>query len=139
MIDSDGSNQTQLTNTPYANFDPSWDVLPDADGDGAGDVEDNSPSTPNPDQADTDNDGQGDACDSDDDSDRVPDATDNCPLVANPDQADFDLVGIGDTCDLQTGPPSNKEQCKNDNWMCFDFPRRFSNQGDCIQFVNFGQ
>ena len=139
VMNADGSNQTQLTFTPYANFDPSWGLVPDADGDGTGDSEDNCPSTPNPDQADSDNDGLGDACDADDDNDGVPDTTDNCSLVANPDQADFDLDGIGDTCDMQTVPPSNKEQCKNEGWMRFDFPRRFINQGDCIQFFNSGQ
>ncbi|MDQ3684527.1 MAG: hypothetical protein M3430_02860, partial [Acidobacteriota bacterium] len=53
------------------------------------------------------------------------DTTDNCPLAANADQADFDMDGIGDTCDPQTGPPSNKEQCKDGGWMRFDFPPRF--------------
>ncbi|MBA2493129.1 MAG: cadherin-like domain-containing protein [Acidobacteria bacterium] len=88
---------------------------------------------------DTDGDGQGDVCDTDDDNDGVPDTADNCPLTFNPDQADFDLDGIGDTCDPQTGPPRNKEQCKNGGWMRFDFPRTFRNQGDCIQFVNTGR
>jgi hypothetical protein len=75
----------------------------------------------------------------DSDNDGIPDISDNCPLNANADQADFDLDGIGDTCDPQTGPPRNKEQCKNDDWMRFDFPRLFRNQGDCIQFVNTGR
>lgn len=52
--------------------------LPDADGDGIGNVCD---STPN---GDTDNDG-------------VDNLADNCPAVANPDQADTD---IGNACDL---------------------------------------
>jgi VCBS repeat-containing protein len=88
---------------------------------------------------DTDGDGQGDVCDTDDDNDGVLDTADNCPLTFNPNQADFDLDGIGDTCDAQTGPPRNKEQCKNGGWMRFDTPRTFSNQGDCIQFVNTGK
>ncbi len=86
----------------------------------------------------TDGDGQANCVDADDDNDGVADNLDNCPLAQNPNQADFDLDGIGDTCDAQTGPPQNKEQCKNDGWMRFDFPRTFSNQGDCIQFVNTG-
>lgn len=89
--------------------------------------------------ADTDGDGTPDQCDTDDDNDGVPDTVDNCPLTFNPDQADFDGDGIGDTCDPQTGPPRNKEQCKNNDWMRFDFPRKFKNQGDCIQFVNTGK
>jgi CSLREA domain-containing protein len=69
------------------------------------------------------------------DADGIPNVDDNCPFTFNPDQADFDLDGVGDTCDAQTGPPQNKEQCKNDNWSRFDFPRMFRNQGDCIQYV----
>jgi hypothetical protein len=38
-----------------------------------------------------------------------------------------------------TGPPTNREQCKNGGWMTFTTPRRFNNQGDCIQFVNTGR
>ncbi len=89
--------------------------------------------------ANTDGDSMTNCVDPDDDNDGVLDAVDNCPLVANPNQADFDLDGIGDTCDPQTGPPVNKDQCKNGGWMRFDFPRTFRNQGDCIQFVNTGR
>jgi len=39
----------------------------------------------------------------------------------------------------QIGPPTTKEQCKNDGWRRFNFPRTFRNQGDCIQFVNTGR
>ncbi len=88
---------------------------------------------------DTDGDNRPNCVDTDDDNDGVLDTSDNCPLVVNPNQADFDLDGIGDTCDPQTGPPQNKEQCKNGGWMRFDFPRTFENQGDCIQFVNTGK
>ncbi len=37
------------------------------------------------------------------------------------------------------GPPANKDQCKNDGWRAFNVPRKFKNQGDCIQFVNTGK
>ena len=67
------------------------------------------------------------------------DGVDNCPFTANPGQADFDLDGIGDACDPQTGPPTNKDQCKNGGWQLFDVPRVFKNQGDCIQYVNTGK
>ena len=112
--------------------------FPDTDGDGRVDPEDNCPSTANADQLDTDGDGAGDACDSDDDNDGVSDSTDNCPLVVNSDQADFDLDGIGDTCDPQTGPPTNKEQCKEGSWNRFDFPSTFRNQGDCLRSLIIG-
>jgi hypothetical protein len=69
------------------------------------------------------------------DLDGIPDLSDNCPFNFNPDQADFDLDGIGDTCDLQTGPPLDKQQCKNDGWTRFNYPRSFNNQGDCVRFV----
>jgi len=43
--------------------------LPDGDGDGIPDAQDNCPTVYNPAQTDTDGDGQGDACDADDDND----------------------------------------------------------------------
>jgi hypothetical protein len=110
----------------------------DSDGDGSVDTLDNCPTTPNASQLDTDGDGAGDACDADDDNDGIVDGIDNCPLRSNADQADFDLDGIGDTCDPRTGPPSNKEQCKNGNWARFDFPGAFANQGECLRFLVTG-
>jgi len=40
---------------------------------------------------------------------------------------------------LHIGPPTNKDQCKNDGWKAFNTPRTFKNQGDCIQYVNTGK
>jgi hypothetical protein len=37
------------------------------------------------------------------------------------------------------GPPTNADQCKNNNWTRFNFPSSFENQGQCIQFVNTGK
>jgi len=37
------------------------------------------------------------------------------------------------------GPPTTKDQCKNNGWRTFNYPRQFKNQGDCIQFVNTGK
>ena len=40
---------------------------------------------------------------------------------------------------LHIGPPTNKDQCKNDGWKAFNTPHTFKNQGDCIQYVNTGK
>ena len=79
---------------------------PDADSDGFCDIQDNCPSTANPDQADQDGDGEGDLCDAcpgdpynDADVDGYCADVDNCPSVANADQADADSDGVGDLCD----------------------------------------
>lgn len=112
---------------------------PDDDNDGVADLTDNCPLLANPSQLDTDGDGQGNECDPDDDNDGVADVNDNCPLKSNPLQEDLDQDGIGDACDTQIGPPRTKDQCKDNGWMRFNFPKLFKNQGDCIQFVNTGK
>jgi hypothetical protein len=111
----------------------------DSDLDGVPDANDNCPTVANADQTDTDHDGLGNACDADDDNDGVADGPDNCDTVSNANQADFDNDGIGDACDTATGPATSKDQCKNGGWMRFDVPKKFKNQGDCIQFVNTGK
>ena len=84
-------------------------------GDGRGDVCDNCPDAPNPDQGDGDDDGVGDAC-ADPDNDDVPDSRDNCPDLANPEQGDCDGDGVGDACDDvsdgdQDGLPDECDNC----------------------------
>ena len=41
--------------------------------------------------------------------------------------------------DVRVGPPRTKDECKNDGWRRFNYPRTFSSQGDAIQFVNTGK
>ncbi|WP_340201636.1 reprolysin-like metallopeptidase [Ascidiimonas sp. W6] len=73
--------------------------LPDQDGDGILDEDDNCPNIANTNQLDTDDDGDGDVCDADDDNDGILDVNDNCTINANPDQADNDEDELGDLCD----------------------------------------
>jgi hypothetical protein len=41
--------------------------------------------------------------------------------------------------DRLCGPAMNVNECKDDGWMNFTFPRRFNSQGECVQFVNTGK
>lgn len=78
----------------------------DTDGDKHPDLLDNCPEDKNADQKDTDGDGEGDVCDEtsgvtdDQDDDGIKDLVDNCPLVWNPEQVDTDKDGAGNVCDL---------------------------------------
>ncbi len=37
------------------------------------------------------------------------------------------------------GPPAVVNECKNSGWIDFSYPRSFSNEGDCVQYVNTGK
>ena len=37
------------------------------------------------------------------------------------------------------GPPISRQECRQGGWTDFDHPRRFANQGECIQFVRLGE
>ncbi|MBA3766375.1 MAG: thrombospondin type 3 repeat-containing protein [Acidobacteria bacterium] len=139
--DADDDNDGTPDATDLCSLDPGK-VAPGACGCGVPDTDTDSDGTPDClDQCPTDpNKIAPGACgcgipDTDTDADGVPNCNDNCPTTPNTDQGDFDHDGIGDACD----PPENKDQCKNDEWQNFIFPRRFKNQGDCIQFVNTGK
>ncbi|MFH2006928.1 MAG: thrombospondin type 3 repeat-containing protein [bacterium] len=58
----DDTNQNANENAPPVDAGPDASDLPDRDGDGVPDDQDNCPDEPNPTQADTDLDGEGDAC-----------------------------------------------------------------------------
>jgi hypothetical protein len=83
--------------------------LPDEDGDGVPDDQDNCPTIYNPNQTNSDTDSLGDVCDNcptvdnDDqansDADSLGNACDNCPTVDNDDQTNSDNDSHGDACD----------------------------------------
>ena len=37
------------------------------------------------------------------------------------------------------GAPLEVDECKHNGWLDFTYPRTFSNQGDCKQYVKKGQ
>lgn len=97
-------------------------ILPDSDGDGVLDGDDNCPTVHNPGQEDADDDTIGDVCDECTDTDgdgygnpgypanTCPD--DNCPDIYNPDQTlDTDGDGVGDICDICPYDP--EDDCCN--------------------------
>jgi hypothetical protein len=71
----------------------------DADDDGVGDVCDNCVYAYNPEQGDADGDGIGDYCEADADDDGIPNETDNCWLTPNDLQENNDTDVFGDSCD----------------------------------------
>ncbi len=106
-------------------------VDPDDDNDGVLDGSDAFPLDPN-ESVDTDGDGIGNNADLDDDNDGQSDINE-IACGSNP------LDAASKCTPSTTGPPTNIEQCKNGGWKTFTVPRRFKNQGDCIQFVNTGK
>ncbi len=74
--------------------------MPDSDGDGIIDKEDNCKNIKNPDQKDENNNKIGDACE-DFDKDGVLNYKDNCVNDPNSSQRDIDGDGIGDACDKE--------------------------------------
>lgn len=103
----------------------------DSDNDGVADVTDAFPFDPN-EFIDTDSDGVGNNADTDDDNDGQSDESE-IACGSNP-------VDATSKCPPSVvAPPTNINECKNGGWKIFATPRRFKNQGDCIQFVNTGK
>jgi hypothetical protein len=57
--------------------------------------------------------------------------TDNAPATLG---QGFLVDGVSLASSTLVGPPTNKDQCKNDGWSAFNNPS-FKNQGDCEKFV----
>ena len=78
-------------------------LLPDQDGDGIPDSEDNCPKAANAEQADVDFDGIGDVCD-------------NCQSISNSDQFDLDSDGFGNICDVCPDIADDQSDSDSDGW-----------------------
>ncbi|MEM1119060.1 MAG: T9SS type A sorting domain-containing protein, partial [Bacteroidota bacterium] len=116
------------------NTDPCANQGGDSDGDGICDNQDNCRTTFNPDQADNDGDGIGNVCDDtpngdpcankggDSDGDGVCDNDDNCRTTFNPDQADNDGDGLGNVCDdtPNGGPTTCTMRTAKNTRLCFN-------------------
>lgn len=94
-LDTDSDNDFLLDNVEGIPFSQ----IPDRDGDGWLDGQDNCVNIFNANQADMDHDGVGDICDTDRDGDSIVDTIDNCSDIPNTNQANHDFDSFGDACD----------------------------------------
>jgi hypothetical protein len=108
------SSEISLANDNGRVYVHTW--VHDCDDDGVVNIEDNCPSTYNPDQDNSDSDTLGDACD-------------NCPLITNPLQIDTDSDGIGDECDDCT-------DTDNDGFGDPGFPANLCQEDNCPNHYN---
>jgi hypothetical protein len=106
LLDTDGDGKPDALDTDSDNDGLTdkiegiaYSQVPDRDGDGWLDGQDNCVNISNPNQADLDHDGVGDACDSDRDGDSIANTVDNCPDIANANQSNHDVDSLGDACD----------------------------------------
>ena len=90
--------------------------LPDTDGDGLHDLEDNCITELNADQLDNDGDDQGDVCDSDDDNDTLPDEVESAvglnPLNSSDADGDLDGDGFNNRIEQMLGSDLNNASSK---------------------------
>jgi len=137
-----------------------WAIQADSDGDGVGNVDDNCPGTPNPNQLDIDNDNIGDVCDDDMDGDGKNNDYDNCDgpevlwdstdigldmdqdgcLDASED-TDDDGDGIADVADPCTGPSFKQQWSSNsandhDSDGCHDSEEDSDDDNDGVNDVD---
>lgn len=90
-------------------------ALPDSDGDGVADNDDNCPQNGNPNQLDTDNDGLGNLCDPDDDNDGLSDTTE-IGLGTLPLDTDTDDDGLDDGQEVDLGTDPLNEDSDDDEF-----------------------
>ncbi len=108
--DYDARIHTQATEEETKESDTAEVNIPDTDGDGKKDSEDNCPQVSNNGQSDIDGDGLGDECDNDVDGDEIENEKDNCKYTANADQQDIDSDGLGNVCDgTDTSKPKDSD------------------------------
>jgi YD repeat-containing protein len=89
--------------------------LPDADGDGISDEDDNCPANSNVNQLDTDSDGLGDVCDPDDDNDGLSDLTE-LGIGTLPLDPDTDDDGLDDGQEVSLGTDPLDEDSDDDGF-----------------------
>ncbi len=105
---ADGEHQSASSVGPEetdVNYLEGFLGMPDFDGDGVSNVDDNCPHISNVDQTDSDKDGVGDVCD-------------NCPATFNLGQDDSDGNGVGDACDTGTSDGCPEDPNKTEPGVC---------------------
>jgi hypothetical protein len=85
------------------------------DGDDFGDACDTCPDLDTDNLSDRDLDGVGDDCDPDDDGDGIDDDADGCPLDPDPEQTDGDGDGVNDACDICPQDPDPLQEDEDDD------------------------